>query len=200
MKTLAIVNVMLTICAGVYAGTIDPYTEGSKYAYGENVGWFNFAPSPSGVTVSNGTVSGYVWQENIGWINLSPANFGGVTYDASWKCGGYAWGENVGWINFDPAVPFDRPNLYKVSVSPDGVFSGWAWGENIGWIYFDGTQRWAVRACVVTLDDLTNFASFWLQSGNLPANLDLTNAVDMNDYSIFASYWQDFCPDGWRLK
>lgn len=194
MKTYAIALLMLTICAGVYAGNIDPYTDGSQYAYGENVGWFNFKPTHGpGVQISDGAVTGFLWQENIGWINLSPASYGGVTYDSAWQLSGYAWGENVGWINFSPAYG-------GVVVDNDGHFNGWAWGENIGWIHFDATQSWAVRACVVTLEDLTHFAAAWLQSGNPPANLNGDRNVDMLDYSMFASYWQDFCPDGWRLK
>ena len=30
-----------------------------------------------------------------------------------------------------------------------------------------------------------------------PGNI---GSVDMTDYSIFASWWQDFCPNGWQLK
>jgi len=88
------------------AENIDPYNDGSKYAYGENVGWFNFKPSQGpGVAVREGKVIGYVWQENIGWINLSPTSYGGVTYDSQWQLSGYAWSENLGWINFNPTVP-----------------------------------------------------------------------------------------------
>ena len=49
------------------AGTIDPAADGSKYAWGENVGWINFAPtSGPGVTVTGSTVTGKAWGENIG--------------------------------------------------------------------------------------------------------------------------------------
>jgi hypothetical protein len=24
--------------------------------------------------------------------------------------------------------------------------------------------------------------------------------VDYGDFSVFAQYWQDFCPNGWKLK
>lgn len=63
-------------------------------------------------------------------------------------------------------------------------------------------QRFAAAAidgmCVVTLEDLMNFASYWL-SNDPAANLDKTGSVDMKDFSIFSSYWQDYCPNDWQL-
>jgi len=192
----------------VFARNIDPYNDGSKYAYGENVGWFNFKPSQgSGVSVYAGKISGYVWQENIGWINLSPASYGGVTYDSQWNLSGYAWSENLGWINFNPTVPGDT-TPYGVVIDSQGNFSGWAWGENIGWIHFGSTTPivYQVTVCVVSMDDLAHFAQQWLMSspdsgtGFLAADLNHNNQVDFVDYSIFSSAWRDFCPDGWQLK
>jgi hypothetical protein len=106
-----------------FAGNIDPT---NKFAWGENIGWVNFAPSTvPGVTVADSAVSGYAWGENIGWINLGPTN-GGVINDGAGNLSGYAWGENIGWTNFD-----------GVKINPStGEFSGYAWGENIGWINF----------------------------------------------------------------
>ena len=40
-----------------------------------------------------------------------------------------------------------------------------------------------------------------LQAGTNAADLDgEADDVDSEDYVIFSSYWQDFCPDGWQLK
>jgi hypothetical protein len=186
------------------AENIDPYNDGSKYAYGENVGWFNFKPSQGpGVTVRDGKVIGYVWQENIGWINLSPTSYGGVTYDSKWRLSGYAWSENLGWINFNPTVLGDTTH-YGVVIDSQGNFSGWAWGENIGWIHLNSTTpvAYKVRACVVSIDDLAHFAQQWLMSGPgfLQADLNHNNQVDFVDYSIFSSGWLDFCADNWPLK
>lgn len=201
MKNIIMLCFLSSVTGFAFAENIDPYNNGSQYAYSENAGWINFEPAYSdGVQVSSSAVTGKVWGENIGWINLSPANYGGIANDGNGGLSGYAWGENIGWINFDPSVPGDVSNQYKVSINSEGVFSGWAYGENIGWIHFDDSRGWDVQACVVTLEDLANFASYWLRSGNLPADLDLTGDVTMNDYSIFAEYWQDFCPDGWQLK
>jgi len=112
-----------------HAGNIDP---AHKFAWGENVGWFNFAPSQGpGVTVTASALTGFVWAENIGWINLSPAT-GGVVNDGNGNLSGFAWGENVGWINFAPIGA-------GVHITPDGFFVGFAWGENIGWINFAPT-------------------------------------------------------------
>ena len=109
----------------VFAGNIDPYNDGSKYAWGENAVWINLEPSQGpGVTVSDDGLSGFAWGENIGWINLSPAGYGGVKNDGKGNLSGYAWGENIGWINFG-----------GVTIDSDGNFNGWAWGENTGWIH-----------------------------------------------------------------
>jgi hypothetical protein len=198
----------LMLFGSLFAENIDPYEGDAQYGWGENIGWLNFEPSEGpGVQVEGDKLTGFVWAENIGWITLScemtaycgTVNFG-VANDGFSNLSGFAWAENVGWINFDPDVPGDTTNQYKVTIGSDGKLSGWAWGENIGWFHFDETQSWNVRACVITLDDLCNFASYWLQSGDVPSNLDGTDPVDMKDFGIFASWWQDFCPDGWPLK
>jgi hypothetical protein len=113
------------------AENIDPDNNGSRYAWGENVGWINLKPSQGpGVSVTDTVVTGYAWGENIGWINLHPANHGGVTNDGAGNLLGFAWGENIGWINFAPIGA-------GVKIDPlTGTFSGKAWGENIGWITF----------------------------------------------------------------
>jgi len=129
--SLAIVALVLDLGgSAAWAGNIDPASDGSQYAWGENVGWINFQPfSGPGVTVTDSTLTGFAWGENIGWINLSPASGGGVANDGLGHLSGSAWGENTGWINFAPTGS-------GVFISACGEFNGRAWGENIGWISF----------------------------------------------------------------
>jgi hypothetical protein len=188
----------LVLCVNVgFAENIDPYEHDSQYAYGENVGWLNFEPSGGpGVTVSKTQLTGYIWAENVGWVNLSPASYGGVVNDGAGNLSGYGWGENVGWINFSPAYG-------GVTIDPDGSFSGWAWGENIGWLNFSSAELYgySVKVCIVNFEDLANFVGDWLDSGvGLPGDLSGDDDVDFIDYSIFADYWLDYCPDSWTLK
>src|SRR3989344_984137 len=90
------------------AAGIDPDNDGSRFAWGENVGWLNFRPIhddlSSYVDVADDHLSGMVWGENIGWIALSCTNCAnvsfGVTNDGLGNLSGYTWGENVGWISF----------------------------------------------------------------------------------------------------
>ncbi len=204
-------SVAVLLCAAVLYGAarsenIDPKGVGARYAWGENVGWLNFKPAPSGAHVSGDKVTGFVWGENIGWISLSCENTAscdrvafGVLNDGQGNLSGFAWGENVGWINFNPRVPGDATR-YGVRIDGQGRFDGWAWGENIGWIRFDAAQAYNAQACVVTVEDLANLAAEWLSLGTSPANLNLDRSVDMADFSVFAGYWLDYCPDGWRLK
>jgi hypothetical protein len=188
---------VLLCCSNLPAENIDPYRDDSQYAYGENVGWLNFEPGAGdGVHVTSDGLSGFVWAENIGWINLSPESYGGVFNDGHDNLSGFAWAENAGWINFSPQYG-------GVTIDKRGYFSGWAWGENIGWINFNSAQLYnrGVRTCKVAFEDLANFADDWLAPDpTSPANLTSPPGVDWADYAAFASYWRDYCPDGWELK
>lgn len=144
--SLLLAIVLLTAPSNIWAENIDRANDGSKYAYGENIGWINVKPSQGpGVTVTGTGVTGYAWSENIGWINFAPA-FGGVTINPpTGVLGGYAWGENVGWINFAPIGG-------GVFIDACGDFNGFAWGENIGWISFrsDGASPFYLRTSWVS--------------------------------------------------
>ena len=202
LKLAMFVVAILALASVASAENIDPNEDDLQYAYGENVGWLNFEPNlPNpkvGATVTSDKLTGLIWAENIGWINLSPTVYGGVSNDGTGNLSGYAWAENVGWLNFNPVVPGDSTN-YGVTIDTDGNFDGWAWSENVGWINF-GLNDYYIVACKVKFEDLANFIDDWLDSGPVPGNLDSTGNVDFDDYSIFASYWLDYCPDDWLLK
>jgi hypothetical protein len=199
---------MLSVCTN--GENIDPYDEGAQYAWSQNAGWLNFEPAAgSGAHAGAGSLTGYIWAENIGWISLSCENTAscaavnyGVTNDGSGNLSGYAWSENAGWISFSCENTSSCGAVdYGAAIDSQGLLSGYAWGENIGWISFDSTPiPYRVKACVVSLDDLANFAVDWLEMGNPPANLDGSRRVDAGDFAIFSSYWNGYCPDGWKLK
>lgn len=211
IKTFRVCVLFLVVVSVGYAENIDPYNDDSQYAYGENVGWMNFEPNTGdGVQVAFDKLTGFIWAENIGWISMSCENTSscatvsfGVTNDGSGNLSGYAWAENVGWISFScNNTSYCSTVNYGVTIDADGNFDGWAYGENIGWIHLASTSPvpYKVQACVVTMDDLQNFASYWLDSGAVAGNLDNTGNVNNADFAVFAEYWQDFCPDGWQLK
>ena len=173
-------------------GNIDP---SNKYAWAENVGWANAAPTNGGVTVrfngTSGYLTGYAWGENIGWIKLgadsggpynnSSATDWGVNLDSASNLSGYAWGENVGWINFDP-------DHSQVAIDmATGRFDGDAWGENIGWVRFKGTAPdYNVRT--VAFDKHPQGTPNWW--------LDLYEIDDENDIGIKGiPAWQDYVAD-----
>jgi len=201
----------LVLCVNVsFAENIDPYEDGSQYAYGENVGWFNFEPNIAklniGATVTDNKVTGFIWAENIGWINLSPSTYGGVSNDGTGLLSGYAWAENVGWINFNPQVLGDS-NHYGVTVNTEGDFAGWAWGENIGWIHLSSTTPVAygvktswTTSLYIDFDDLDRFCSQWLDEGlGLTGDLDSDDDADFPDFTILAEKWLEKCLPGWPL-
>ena len=76
--TLAVVaSIAFMTCNTVQAqtGSIDPT---DKWAWGTTVGWVNFRPVNSGVTVYDDHLEGYAWGENIGWIRLGTHEGGGA--------------------------------------------------------------------------------------------------------------------------
>ena len=188
-----------------WCDNIDPDNDGSKYAYGENVGWLHFGTRDGNVIVTDANFTGYVWAENIGWVNLDPC-YGGVVNDGTGLLSGHAWGENVGWVNFNPQVPGD-PSHYGVTVNTEGDFDGWAYGENIGWIHFRATIPVAYKVrtswitnCAVDLEDFAEFSIDWLETGiGLHADLDDDDDVDLQDLAILASNWLCLCDPGWQL-
>ena len=172
----------------VFAENIDPDEDGSQYAWGENVGWFNAEPHGDGgpgVQVEDAKLTGYLWAENIGWVSLSCENTSscatvnyGVTNDGSGNLSGYAWGENVGWISFS----CDNTNScgtvdYRVTIDlATGEFSGKAWGENIGWLTFRSTGM--VPYGVTTS---------WSTSEPCEGDFDKDGDVDGSDLAVFAA-------------
>jgi hypothetical protein len=168
---------MVALGAGeVFAENIDPLDDESQYAYGENVGWYNFEPMEGpGVTVSATQIEGFAWQENIGWINLSPTTFGGVTNNGLGNLAGYAWSENAGWISFSCTNTASCATVdYGVTIDLNGDFHGWGYGENIGWIHFNSTSP----------------VSYKVQTAWTPivfGDLDCNGAFDGTDVLIQAS-------------
>ena len=54
--------------------------------------------------------------------------------------------------------------------------------------------------CVVDLDDLQNFVIYWLDSGaGIPADIDGSGNVNLNDFSDLNYYWMGLCPQNWEL-
>lgn len=114
-------------------GTIDA---NSKYAWGENIGWINFAATGGNIHVTDSAVTGFAWTQNYGWINFNPTN-GGVTNTPSGALGGYAWSSTLGWIPFTGVI-----------INTSGKITGMAGtaGSTAGRINFDCTS------CNITTD------------------------------------------------
>lgn len=115
-------------------GTIDSTY---KYAWSDNIGWINFAPTGSGGTyeglvIADSSVTGYAWSNNLGWINFGPFlnnSGGGVKNTSAGVLSGYAWSNNLGWINFSGVI-----------INSSGQFTGTASGDLVGTINFNLTH------------------------------------------------------------
>lgn len=124
-------------------------TSGS-YAWGENIGWVDFAPAEGVTVLADNALWGYAYGENVGWISLNCANTdtcGTVNYKVSnngeGKLSGFAWGENIGWVDFGTSTDIAN-RTWGVSISSAGDFTGYAYGENIGWISFNSANGGSV--------------------------------------------------------
>lgn len=106
----------------------------TPYAWGENVGWVNFAPNNGNIHVTDSTIVGYAWDSIYGWLNLAPSS-AGVKNDGQGNLSGFAWSQNAGWVNFD-----------GVHINADGKFTGIATGTIYGKLSFD------CNSCNVTTD------------------------------------------------
>jgi hypothetical protein len=125
MRPLALAA-LLAMAAPAGAANVDP----GSFAWSENGGWINFAPTAGpGVTVSTTGLSGHAWSENFGWIDLAPLGIP-VANDGLGNLSGYAWGENTGWIHFAPAGGGVTVDLLT------GRLTGYAWSETLGWVNF----------------------------------------------------------------
>jgi hypothetical protein len=132
------------VAPATLAENVNPTGDDARFAWGENVGWFNaqpLGPGGPGIEVHDFELTGWFWGENIGWVSASCKNTAscgrvryGVNNDGSGVLSGEAWAENVGWILFSPIVPAGGTGVTIDSSS--GQFDGTAWGENIGWINF----------------------------------------------------------------
>ncbi len=118
--------------------------EGKEFAWTENAGWVNFAPTHGGASLhqhgGSSFLSGFVWAENVGWIKLAfdtngpfantGANNWGVNVNAAGKCSGFAWSETAGWVAF--ATTQSQVTVDQAT----GEMDGYAWSENLGYIHF----------------------------------------------------------------
>ena len=189
---------MIAACLLIGAGhthaatvTIDPT---AQYAYSENAGFINFAPTDGGTTVTRTALSGYAWCESAGWIRLGSGDGTGsyantsatdwgvnVAYSANVPGGGtlsgYGWSENSGWINF-------APKDGGVTIGADGIFDGYAWSETLGFIQFDKTSAVSVKTA-----PLNNPPSPGSQPTVLPSN-----PINIGQTATFTASATD--PDG----
>src|SRR5215216_4951863 len=107
----------LLFAAPVLASETDGRIEsGASFAWGENMGWINFAPSVSGsyygLSVTDAAVTGFAWSSNSGWINFNPTASGqGVSNTPSGQLSGRAWSSVFGWVQMD-----------GVTIGPSGAF------------------------------------------------------------------------------
>lgn len=200
--------------------TADSYVASNwKNAWGENVGWTNWADAngrAQGVEVyQRGAVQylkGWVWFENIGWANVgngvapyantNGTNFGVNINSTTGLMTGFAWSENAGWINFGPwasgstapAPTWDHTNFRT---------RGWVWGENIGWINIDDSIRYvcAIQGDfnydgTVNVFDFSTFSSNFGTSGHAAftnGDCDGDGDVDVFDFGVFATNFGAKC-------
>ena len=106
-------------------GVINP---SYKYAWGENMGWLNFAATSTGdvyngLNITSSAVTGYAWSSAGGWINFAPNN-GGVTNDGNGILGGYAWSSQKGWIDMTGVMINTATGKFSGTAGTSGSTAG----------------------------------------------------------------------------
>ena len=77
------------------------------HAWGDQIGWINFAPTGSGVTVNpnTGVLSGFAYAQNGSWINFAPTGQSVTLVDngsgSNFSGWAYASGISGGWLRLD---------------------------------------------------------------------------------------------------
>lgn len=133
MNHKAFGTTLLVFCAMLFAlpafasetnGTIDA---DHHRAWGENIGWIDFAPEHngtySGLRITDSAVTGYAWIKNFGWVN-----FIHVENTPDGELSGRAWIATLGWLD-----------MSGVTINSSGKFTGTAGSDEnaIGRISFD---------------------------------------------------------------
>lgn len=102
-------------------------------------GRVNWKPTGSTpVTITDSGITGYAWGDEIGWINFNPTDSGVTINPSTGALSGYAYANTGSWINFNPTDVAGGTDV-GVTINAEGQFAGWAWvsGANGGWMKFD---------------------------------------------------------------
>ena len=113
------INMRPTIASGGGAIPVTITDTGiTGYAFGDEIGWINFAP-----TIAPSSTSAYTT------VKVDPST--GVV-------SGFAYASVGSWINFAPTTATGNPTV-GVSIDSNGKWNGWAWvsGAYGGWLHFD---------------------------------------------------------------
>ena len=202
MKTTALLLALASLI--VTASTATTINDPNKYAWGANLGWFDWRGDvASGAVIGEFVCAGYLYSANCGWIHLgdgtpaggiqyantSGADFG-VNHDGTGLLRGFAYGANIGWILFEPT---GNPRFDGTT----GRFSGYAWSANCGWINL-GDGSFFVKTDTVALgadSDGDGITDAWelREAGNL-TTLTAAGDHDGDGASDLAEYLADTGP------
>ncbi len=214
-NTTIAATLLLPVAAATAQSDVRP---DHKFAWGENVGWFNWRdagdPGASeGARVCCTCLGGYVWGENTGWLhlgdgepadgvhytNLDGADWGVNLDRATGLLSGMGWAENVGWVNFSGGALADPPRPARLDLDTYRL-RGYAWGENIGWINLDDDERFVAFYCpadfnrdlAIDTRDVLAFLNAW-NAGDPRCDYDCNGVIDTRDVLAFLNRWSGGC-------
>lgn len=116
---LLILVLAFALALPAYASeTVGTVLPSDRYAWGDLIGWINFAPDDDqgyrGLVITDDRVTGFAWSRDHGWINFNPTSSGqGVTNTPEGDLGGSAWVSSLGWIS-----------MQGVTINESGEFVG----------------------------------------------------------------------------
>jgi prepilin-type N-terminal cleavage/methylation domain-containing protein len=97
------------------------------WAWGQNTGWINMAPSNGDLVISATGITGHAWSDSRWWIKFNTPT-SSVTNSCAGNVAGRAWASGFGWVDFS-----------QVAIDGNGFMQGRAIDAESGIIVF----RWA---------------------------------------------------------
>jgi prepilin-type N-terminal cleavage/methylation domain-containing protein len=97
---------------------------GNNLAWGPTIGYIDFTPAGTPISITNAYIRGYAWANSGWWINMNPT-LAGVTNTCDGDLWGYAWATSLGYIDFTDA-----------RIDGNGYFQGRATTSGSGAIVF----------------------------------------------------------------
>jgi len=142
---------------------------------------------------ASGNLSSFGWGTNVGWINFNPTHSQVTIHPTTGSFDGYAWGENIGWIHFKNAAPaynvvttFTRKTLtVNKAGTGDGTVTSNPAGINCGADCAEAYDQDTVVTLTANADGDSDFAGWSGDCSGTNSTTTVTMDVDKTCTATF---------------